>query len=86
MWQTFVASKLAVLLAGLVTGALAAPLLGHAARPVVRRVIKGGIVAQREIRRRVDDIREELEDIAAEVRHELGEEPVSHHHHHHAQA
>lgn len=82
MWQSLMASKIAVLLAGLVTGAVAAPLLGRAARPVVRQVIKSGLVAQREILRMVDDVRENLQDITAEAKSELGEEPAAHHHDH----
>jgi len=82
MWQSFMASKLAVLLAGIVAGAVTAPLLGRAVRPVVRQAIKGGLVAQREILRMVDDIRENLQDLTAEAKSELGEEPTLHRHNH----
>jgi hypothetical protein len=48
-------------------------------------VIKGGIVAQRELLRIVDDVREDLQDLTAEAKDELGEEPETHaHHHNHA--
>lgn len=83
MWQTFIAGRLAAFLAGIVGGALTAPLLGRAARPVVRQVIKGGIVAQRELLRVVEHVREDLQDLTAEARSELGEEPSPRHAHAH---
>lgn len=89
MWQSFIAGRLAALLLGIAGGALTAPLLGRAARPIVRQAIKGGIIAQREILRLVEDLREDLQDLTAEAKSELGEElePPHHehpHHHNHA--
>ncbi|APR79067.1 Hypothetical protein A7982_04414 [Minicystis rosea] len=81
MWQRIIASKLAIALSGLVAGAVSAPLLGRAARPLARRIIKGGIVAQREILRIVESFREELQDISAEAKSELGEDPAQLHRH-----
>lgn len=85
LWQRFIASKLAVLLSGLVAGAVTAPLLGRAARPVARQVIKGGLVVQHEVLRIVEGLREELSDLTAEAKRELGEE-VAHHGHIHDHA
>lgn len=70
------ASKLTALFAGLVAGAITAPILGRAARPLARRLVKAGLVAQREIRELAAGAREELEDITAEVKHEIGESPA----------
>jgi ABC-type nickel/cobalt efflux system permease component RcnA len=82
LWQRFLASKLAVLLSGLVAGAVTAPLLGRAARPVVRQAIKGGIVVQHEVLRIVEGLREELSDLTAEAHRQLGEERAPHVHVH----
>lgn len=86
LWQRILASKLAVLFAGMATGAITAPLLGRAARPLVRELIKAGLVVQEEVLHIAADMREELQDIVAEARQELGEPPAhaehDHHHHH----
>ncbi|WP_437282296.1 DUF5132 domain-containing protein [Sorangium sp. So ce375] len=84
-------SKLVVALSGLAAGALFAPLMGRAVRPLALLVVKGGIVAQRELVGIVEGIREELQDIVAEAKAELGDgsEPVSGgngHDHDHAHA
>lgn len=81
-WQRIIASKLTILFSGVTAGALTAPLLGRAARPVVRGLIRAGLVAQREILDIAAKLREEVEDIAAETKHELGERtaPVEHKH------
>lgn len=91
LWQRLITSNLTVLLSGMAVGAITAPLLGRAARPLVRQLIKGGIVVQQEVVHIVEGLREELQDITAEARQELGEEParIEHrhdHHHAHAQA
>ncbi|MFT3770630.1 MAG: DUF5132 domain-containing protein [Minicystis sp.] len=87
LWQRIVASKLMTLLAGMAAGAVTAPLVGRAVRPLVKDLIKAGIVTQREILQITAGLREELEDITAEARAELGEpaEPVHVHEHEHEQ-
>jgi hypothetical protein len=82
LWQRIIASKLTLLFSGLAAGAVTAPLLGRAARPVVRGLIRAGLVAQRELLEIAAKLREEVEDIAAETKHELGERtvPVEHEH------
>jgi hypothetical protein len=68
-------SRLVVALTSLAAGALVAPLVGRAVRPLVRLVVKGGIVAQRELAGIVEGLREELQDIVAEAKAELGDDP-----------
>ncbi|WP_437526277.1 DUF5132 domain-containing protein [Sorangium sp. So ce726] len=72
-------SKLIVALSSLAAGALFAPLVGRAVRPLALLVVKGGIVAQRELVGIVEGLREELQDIVAEAKAELGDvsEPIS---------
>jgi hypothetical protein len=82
MWQHFLASKLIVLLSGLTAGAVTAPFLSRATRPLVRQLLKGGILARREIMRITEGLREELQDLTAEAKSELGEEPAPHEHAH----
>ncbi|APR79071.1 Hypothetical protein A7982_04418 [Minicystis rosea] len=82
LWQRIIASKLTVLLAGMAAGAISAPLLGRATRPLIRDLIKAGIVSQQEILRIVAGLREELEDITAEAKAELGEPAVHANHDH----
>lgn len=67
-------SRVLVVLASLAAGALVAPLVGRVARPLARLAVKGGIVAQRELAGIVEGLREELQDIVAEVRAELGDD------------
>jgi hypothetical protein len=47
------------------------PALGRLLRPVVKETIKGGLVAGRELQTLADEVREELEDVAAEARAEV---------------
>ncbi|WP_129577328.1 MULTISPECIES: DUF5132 domain-containing protein [Sorangium] len=91
----FAQSKLVVALSGLAAGALFAPLVGRGVRPLVRLIVKGGIVAQRELLVIVEGLREELQDIVAEAKAELGdlsesadgeEVHASHHAHAHERA
>ncbi|MFT3769279.1 MAG: DUF5132 domain-containing protein [Minicystis sp.] len=94
LWQRIIASKLTVLLAGMAAGAITAPLLGRAARPLVKDLIKAGLVTQQELMHIFAGLREELEDITAEAKEELGEHPLpaahghdhDHHHHDHRRA
>jgi hypothetical protein len=48
--------------------------LRRAARAVAREVIRGGLIASREIRRVSDSVTQEVEDMTAEVRAELDHE------------
>ncbi|XYH93668.1 DUF5132 domain-containing protein [Sorangium sp. So ce1128] len=91
----FAQSKLVVALSSLAAGALFAPLVGRGVRPLVRLIVKGGIVAQRELVGIVEGLREELQDIVAEAKAELGdlsesaagdEAHASHHTHVHERA
>ncbi|WP_437325292.1 hypothetical protein [Sorangium sp. So ce381] len=72
-------SKLIVALSALAAGALFAPLVGRAVRPLALLAVKGGIVAQRELVGIVEGLREELQDIVAEAKAQLGDlsEPTS---------
>ncbi|WP_437979175.1 DUF5132 domain-containing protein [Sorangium sp. So ce295] len=72
-------SKLFVALSSLAAGALLAPLVRRAVRPLVLLIVKGGIVTQRELTGIVEGLREELQDIVAEAKAELGDvsEPAS---------
>jgi hypothetical protein len=73
----FAAPKLIVVLSSVAAGALVTPLVGRAVRPLVRTLVKGGIVAQREITGVVGGLREDLQDIVAEAKAELGDESES---------
>jgi hypothetical protein len=76
LWNRLIASKLTVLFTGVAAGAVTAPLLGRAARPLVLGLVKARIVVQQEILQLAARMREELEDITAEAKHELGERPA----------
>lgn len=73
MSPQFAQSKLVVVLSSLAAGALFAPLVGRAVRPLALLIVKGGIVAQRELVGVVEGLREELQDIVAEAKAELGD-------------
>jgi hypothetical protein len=51
--------------------AVAAPLLGRQARPVVRGAIKGGILAGRYVQKTASSLKEDVEDITAEAKADL---------------
>lgn len=51
--------------------ALAAPLLGKQARPAVRGVIKGGILAGRYVQKVSSSLKEDVQDLAAEASADL---------------
>ena len=51
--------------------AFAAPLLNRQARPVVRGVIKGGILAGRYVQKAASGIKEDVQDITAEAKADL---------------
>jgi hypothetical protein len=57
--------------------AVAAPLLSKQARPALREVVKGGLVAGKYIQRTAASIKEEVEDIAAEAKANLDREQGS---------
>lgn len=80
----FVQSKWVLGLSGLVVGSLAAPVLGQTLRPVVRSLVKAGIVAERRMSTLIASLREDLEDIAAEARGELAREAAEPEHPEHA--
>lgn len=68
-------SRWVIALSALAVGALAAPVLGPAIRPIVRGAVKAGILTQRRLTTVVAGLREELEDVVAEAKDELGAEP-----------
>ena len=76
-------SKWALALSAFALGAFAGPAVGPALRPALRKAVKAGILAQRRLTTVVAGLREELEDIVAEAKDELGEEPSPSGHHHH---
>lgn len=51
--------------------ALTAPLFGKQARPAMRGVIKGGLVAGRYVQRVAAGIKEDIQDLAAEAKSDL---------------
>ena len=51
--------------------ALAVPLFGKQARPVVRGAIKGGIAAGRYVRRVASTVKEDVQDITSEAKADL---------------
>ena len=57
-------------LSGLAVAA-AAPLLGRSARPAMRGVIKGGLVAGRYVQRVASSVKEDIEDMTAEAKADL---------------
>ena len=54
--------------------ALAGPLLGKQARPAVRGVIKGGILAGRYVQKVSSSVKEDVQDLAAEASADLDAE------------
>jgi hypothetical protein len=54
--------------------AIAAPLLSKQARPMMRGMVKGGLVAGKYIQRTAASIKEEVEDITAEAKAALDRE------------
>jgi hypothetical protein len=71
MWQVLVRSKWIVFGGGLLLGGAAAPIIGLAVRPVVRSLIKGGLLFQREAMSLAEGFREDLEDIVSDVKSEI---------------
>jgi hypothetical protein len=56
---------------------VAAPLLSKQARPALREIMKGGLVAGKYIRKTASNLKEQVEDIAAEAKADLDREPES---------
>jgi hypothetical protein len=79
-------SKWAFAFSALVVGSVMAPALGRIARPIFRRMVKGGIVAQQALTGVIAGLREDVEDIVAEAKAELASTPEPSHdsapHHH----
>jgi hypothetical protein len=48
-------------------GAAVGPLLGVVLRPLLREVIRGGVLIAREVQKVADEVREDVQDIKAEV-------------------
>jgi hypothetical protein len=61
------------LLSGLALMMLA-PLFGRQLRPLARKGIKGGVVLGKHLQTLAAEVREDLEDIAAEAKSELGDQ------------
>ena len=77
MWQVIIRSKWTVFGAGLLAGSTAAPIIGLAVRPVVRSLVRAGLLLQREGSTWMEGIKEEFEDIVAEARSEMdGKSPA----------
>jgi hypothetical protein len=57
--------------------AVAAPLLSKQARPALREIMKGGLAAGKYIQKAASNIKEQVEDIAAEAKADLDQEPES---------
>jgi hypothetical protein len=57
--------------------AVAAPLLSKQARPALREIMKGGLVAGKYIQKTASNIKEQVEDITAEAKANLDREPKS---------
>ncbi len=79
----FIQSKWVLGLSGLIVGSLTAPVIGQTLRPVVRSLVKAGILAERRISALIASLREDLEDVVAEARGELDRgaaEPEDHQH------
>jgi hypothetical protein len=51
--------------------AFAAPLFSRQARPVIRGIVKGGLLAGKYIQKTASSVKEEVEDIAAEAKADL---------------
>lgn len=58
---------------GIVVGPIIAPTLATTLRPAAKSGIKGGLLLVSKGRRRVSELRESMEDLIAESRHELGD-------------
>jgi hypothetical protein len=52
-------------------GVVAAPILKPILRPVAREAVKGGILLTNYVHQVITEVREEVEDLAAEASHEL---------------
>lgn len=52
-------------------GVVAAPLLGAITRPLARGVIKGGILVKRQLDKVAAEVKEEVQDLAAEAAADL---------------
>jgi hypothetical protein len=55
--------------------AVAAPLLSKQARPALREIMKGGLAAGKYIQKTASNIKEQVEDLAAEAKADLDREP-----------
>jgi hypothetical protein len=66
-------SKLVLAISALFVGSILGPVLGRALRPTLRRAVKGGILAQRALLGVAAGLREDIEDIVAEAKTELGD-------------
>lgn len=49
-------------------GTIVTPLLGSILRPLVREVVRGGVLLAHEVHKITEEIREEVEDAKAEVK------------------
>ena len=58
--------------------ALAAPLFGKSARPVVRGAIKSGLAAGRYVQKVASSVKEDVQDITAEAKSDLDQEDLGH--------
>lgn len=71
----WLASRAVTFLAGVASASIVMEVAGtplrRAARAVTREIIRGGLLASREIKRVSDSVTQEVEDIAAEVRAEM---------------
>ena len=54
---------------------IVAPVVGEVLRPVIRGVIKGGVLLVREVQGLAGDVREDIEEVAAEAREEIKTPP-----------
>ena len=52
-------------------GVVAAPVLGAITRPLARGVIKGGIALKRQVEKMAAEVKEEMQDLAAEAAADL---------------
>jgi Protein of unknown function (DUF5132) len=52
-------------------GAVAGPLIGTVLRPLLREVIKGGLLIAREVQKVADEVKEDYEDMKAEASADL---------------
>lgn len=74
LWPKILTSRSAIFLLGAASVAVwkaAAPVIAGTLRPLAREAIKGGIMLGRTVQTLVDEVREELEDIAAEAQADL---------------